>query len=66
MNERAAECLPVALASLLTACASPEICTRDIKKCDPLAVALVTAFQRAHGQRAFAKSRDVSVCYEGR
>ncbi len=66
MNNPAARCLPAALAVLLSACASPQISTREIQKSDPGAVALVTASQRAHGRKAFRKVRDVSVRYEGR
>lgn len=66
MSNPAAHFLLAALAGLLTACASPRICTREIKKSDPGAVALVAASQRAHGGKAFAKVRDVSVRYEGR
>ncbi len=58
--------LIAALAGLLTACASPQISTREITKSEPGAVALVAASQRAHGGKAFAKVRDVSVRYEGR
>ena len=54
------------VATLLSDCASPQICTRDIAKSDPRAEALVTASQDAHGKKAFAKVRDVSVRYEGR
>lgn len=66
MSNPAAHCLLAALAGLLTACASPQIFTREIKKSEPGAVALVAASQRAHGGKAFAKVRDVSVRYEGR
>ncbi|MEQ1852409.1 MAG: hypothetical protein ABMA01_12555 [Chthoniobacteraceae bacterium] len=51
---------------LLSACASPKICTRDIPKSDPKAAALLAESQRAHGASAFAKVRDVSVRYDGR
>ena len=66
MSKRAAPSLLAAMACLVTGCATPQICTREIKKSDPAAKALVTASQRAHGQQAFAKVRDVSVRYEGR
>ncbi len=66
MSNLGARCLLAALAGLLTACASPQICTREIKKSDPGAVALLNESQRAHGRMAFAKIRDVSVRYEGR
>ena len=56
----------VALTSLLTACSSPQICTRDITKSDPAAKALLNASQDAHGKMAFTKVRDVSVRYEGK
>ncbi len=54
------------MACLLSACASPQICTREIPKSDPGALTLVSASQRAHGQKAFTKVRDVSVRYDGR
>ena len=66
MTKLDAQCLLAAMASLLTACASPQICTREIKKTDPAARALVAESQRAHGQKAFAKVRDLSVRYDGR
>lgn len=59
-------CLFAVLAALFSACASPQISTRDIKKSDPGAAALLAASQRAHGEKAFAKVRDVSARYEGR
>ncbi len=66
MSKLTAQGLLVALAGLLTACATPQISTRAIAKSDPAATALVAAAQRAHGQQAFAKVRDVSVRYDGR
>ena len=54
------------MACILSACSSPKICTRDIAKSEPRAKALVAASQNAHGQKAFARVRDVSVRYEGR
>ena len=66
MSNRAAYCLLAAVAGLLTACASPQICTRELRKSEPRAVALLHESQRAHGQTALAKIRDVSVRYEGR
>ena len=66
MNRSVTRCLLVALASLLTACASPQISPREIRKSDPGAVALLAASRRAHGEKAFMKVRDVSVRYEGR
>ena len=66
MSKLAAPVLLAALACLLTACATPQICSREIRKSDPAAKALVAASQRAHGQEAFAKVRDISVRYEGR
>jgi hypothetical protein len=50
---------------LLSACASPKICTRDIPKSGAKAAALLSESQRAHGASAFAKIRDVSVRYDG-
>lgn len=58
--------LLVVAAGLLTACASPRICTREIRKSEPEAVALLRESQRAHGRVAFSKVRDVAVRYEGR
>ncbi|MEO7319150.1 MAG: hypothetical protein ABIZ56_09195, partial [Chthoniobacteraceae bacterium] len=66
MSLHAARCLLAALCALLAACASPQISTREIRKSDPGAVALVAASQQAHGRKAFGKVRDVSVRYEGR
>ncbi len=66
MSKPATYCLLVAVASLLTACASPQISTREIRKSEPRAVALLNESQRAHGRTAFTKVRDVSVRYEGR
>ncbi len=65
MNNQALRLLLAAMAGLLSACASPQISTREIKKCDPGAVALVAAARRAHGGSAFEKIHDVSVRYEG-
>ncbi|CAN5902297.1 hypothetical protein BH11VER1_BH11VER1_11950 [soil metagenome] len=58
--------LVTAAAGLLTACSSSQICTRDITKSDPAAVALLAASQRAQGKKAFENVRDVSVRYEGK
>ncbi len=58
--------LLTATAILLTACASPQIPTREIRKSEPAAVVLLNEAQRAHGRTAFRKIRDVSVRYEGR
>ena len=66
MTKPAAHCLLVAMAGILTACASPRVCTREIRKSEPAAVALLNASQRAHGRTAFTKVRDLSVRYEGR
>jgi hypothetical protein len=66
MNTPATFSLLTAIACLLSACASPKICTRDIPKSDPKAAALLAESQRAHGASAFAKVRDVSVRYDGR
>lgn len=66
MNKTAFPSLIAAATCFLSACSSPKICTRDITKSDPRAKALVTASQDAHGKKAFAKVRDVSVRYEGR
>jgi hypothetical protein len=66
MNRNLNRFLPVATAFLLTACASPKICTREIKRSDPKATALLAESQRAHGGKAFTRVRDVSVRYEGR
>lgn len=65
MNTPATHSLLAAVAFLLSACASPKICTRDIPKSDPKATALLAESQRAHGASAFAKVRDVSVRYDG-
>jgi hypothetical protein len=53
-------------AALLTACSSPQICTRPIEKADPAATALLAESRRAHGADVFAEVRDVSVRYEGK
>ena len=66
MNSPALRLLLAAVAGLLSACSSPQICTRDISKSDPAAKALLNASQDAHGKKAFAKVRDVSVRYEGK
>ena len=66
MTKPATHCLLAALAGLLTACASPQICTREIRKSEPGAVALLNKSQRAHGRTAFKKVHDLSVHYEGR
>lgn len=66
MNSPALRLLLAAVAGLLAACSSPQICTRAIGKSDPSAKALLTAAQEAHGKKAFAKVRDVSVRYEGK
>ena len=65
MNNHASHSLLAAAACLLSSCASPKICTREIQKSDAKAVDLVAASQRAHGKNAFAKVRDVSVRYDG-
>lgn len=54
------------MVGLLTACGSSQISTRDIKKSDAGAVALLAASQQAHGGKAFQKVRDVSVRYQGK
>ena len=54
------------MAGLLTACSSPRICTREIRKSEPAAVALINESQRAQGRTAFTKVHDLSVRYEGR
>jgi hypothetical protein len=66
MIKPAAHILISALVCLLSACASPKICSREISKSDPKASALLAESQRAHGATAFAKVRDVSVRYDGR
>ena len=66
MNSPALRLLLAAVAGLLSACSSPQICTRDITKSDPAAKALLNASQDAHGKMAFTKVRDVSVRYEGK
>lgn len=58
--------LLAAIATLLSACASPEVSTREIKRSDPSAVRLVAASQRAHGRESFSRVRDLSVRYKGR
>ncbi len=50
---------------LLGACASPQIPTGAINRADPGAVALVESSKVAHGGKAFARVRDLSVRYEG-
>ena len=57
---------PVALAVLLSGCASTQISPRQVGKSDPTALALVASSQKAQGQAAFRQLRDVSVRYEGR
>ena len=66
MNSPALRLILAAVAGLLSACSSPQICTRDFGKSDPAAKALLIASQDAHGKKAFAKVRDVSVRYEGK
>ena len=66
MNSPALRLLFAAVAGLLSACSSPQICTRALGKTDPAAKALLAASQDAHGKKAFAKVRDVSVRYEGK
>jgi hypothetical protein len=66
MKKLSARCLLAGIAGLLTACASPKICTREIRKSEPAALALVAASQQSQGGRAFTRVRDVSVRYEGR
>ncbi len=60
------QCSLTALVVLLTACGSSQISTRDIKRSDSNAVALLTASQQAHGGKAFQNVRDLSVRYEGK
>jgi len=66
MNNHSSRFLLATVACVLSACASPKICTREIKKSDPKAATLLAESQRAHGGKAFVKVRDVSVHYEGR
>ncbi len=66
MSTPATFSLLTAVACLLSACASPKICTREIPNSDAKAEALLAESQRAHGASAFAKVRDVSVRYDGR
>ena len=66
MTRPAAHCLLAAMAVLLTACASPQIGTREIRKSEPAAVTLLREAQHAHGRTAFTKVHDLSVRYEGR
>ncbi len=66
MTKLATHCSLIVLVVLLTACGSTQISTRDIKRSDSDAVALLTASQQAHGGKAFQKVRDVSVRYEGK
>ena len=47
MNKHASQSLLAAVTCLLSACASPKICTREIQKSDAKAVELVAASQRA-------------------
>ncbi len=53
------------MAGFLSACASPQISTHEIKRSDPGAVALVAAARRAQGGATLGKLHDVSVRYEG-
>lgn len=55
-----------ALALLGTGCSSPQICARPVAKSDPAAKAVLRASQDAHGGKAFAALKDLSVRYEGR
>ena len=66
MTRLAALCLLAVLAVFQTACASPKICHRKIRKSEPGAVTLLHEAQRAHGSAAFTKVHDLSVRYEGR
>ncbi len=56
MSKRATPFLLAAMAGLLTACASPQIATRELPKSEPAAVALLNQSQRAHGRTAFTIS----------
>ena len=58
--------LLLAVASFFAACASPQIGTGQIGTSESGAASLVAASQRAHGGKAFAKVRDLSVRYEGK
>lgn len=66
MNKSTLPCLLAVMAHFLAACASPKICTREIRQSDPKAVALLAASKRAHGSAAFARIHDLSVSYDGR
>jgi hypothetical protein len=66
MTKLATHSLLAAIVGLLTGCASPKISSREIRKSEPAAVALLRESQRTHGGKAFAKVRDLSVRYEGR
>jgi hypothetical protein len=66
MTKLATHCLLAAMIGLLAGCASPQISTREIRKSEPRAKALLNESQRAHGRTAFAKVRDLSVRYDGR
>ncbi len=57
--------LLAAIGSILASCASPQVSLRPVERSDSRAAALVAASQRAHGGKAFAKVRDLSVRYEG-
>jgi hypothetical protein len=65
MKNTALPCLLALALGLLSACSTPRISSLQITKSDPAALALLTAAQRAHGKRAFASMRDVSVSYKG-
>ncbi len=66
MNNTLVPCLLVLAVSLLSACSSSQICSREIARSDPAAVALIAASQRAQGMKAFENVSDVSVRYEGK
>jgi hypothetical protein len=65
MSNLATQFLLGTSACLLIGCSSPQFDKRPFTQSDPKATSLVAASQDAHGGKAFAKIRDVSVRYEG-
>jgi hypothetical protein len=55
-----------AIGALVSSCSAPRICNREILKSDPEAVSLLAESRKAHGDKNFARVRDLSVRYEGK
>lgn len=55
-----------AMASLLVACSTPQISTREFVRSDPASTALVLASQKTHGATAYRKVRKLTVQYNGK